>query len=64
MELARNQEMDVRVLLPYYTVMPEKYKSQLEDVFHFDLNVNGWESKYCGIKQLKYEGVTYYLLIT
>lgn len=62
MELARNQEMDVRVLLPYYTVMPEKYKSQLEDVFHFDLNVNGWESKYCGIKQLKYEGVTYYFI--
>lgn len=62
MELARNQEMDVRVVLPYYTVMPEKYKSQLEDVFHFDLNVNGWESKYCGIKQLKYEGVTYYFI--
>ncbi|MFT4146213.1 MAG: glycogen synthase GlgA [Mobilitalea sp.] len=52
---------DVRVILPCYGTMPEKYKDMLQEVVHFNLEM-GWKSSYCGIKRLILEGVTYYFI--
>lgn len=52
---------DVRVILPCYGTMPEKYKEMLEDVLYYNLSM-GWKSSYCGIKRLTLEGVTYYFI--
>lgn len=59
-ELVR-KGIDVRVVLPYFSKMPEKYKQQCEDVLYFFVDV-GWRHQYCGVKRLLLDGVTYYFL--
>lgn len=59
-ELAR-QGIDIRVVLPLHTSLSEEYKSQLEDVTHFTVNV-GWREQFCGIKKLIKNGITYYFI--
>ncbi|MBE5802562.1 MAG: glycogen synthase GlgA [Clostridiales bacterium] len=55
------QGHDVRVILPMYTAIDEKWQSQMEFVLHFDVQL-GWRRQYCGIQMLKKDGVTYYFL--
>lgn len=52
---------EVKVVLPFYTKMPEKYQSQLTDLFNFYVAV-GWRNEYCGVKVLELDGVEYYFL--
>ncbi|KRM57267.1 glycogen synthase GlgA [Ligilactobacillus animalis] len=52
---------EVKVFLPFYTKMPEKYQSQLTDLFNFYVAV-GWRNEYCGVKVLELDGVEYYFL--
>ena len=52
---------DVRVVLPKYGCIPEKYKSEMEFLFFIYVPL-GWRRKYCGVFQLKKDGVTYYFL--
>lgn len=52
---------EVRVVLPFYTTMPEKYQAKLTDLFNFYVSV-GWRMQYCGVKTLKMDGVQYYFL--
>ena len=59
-EIAK-QGIDIRVVLPYYTQMPEKYRSEVEELCHFRFQL-GVKNVYCGIKQLKMEGVIYYFI--
>ncbi|MDR0922025.1 MAG: glycogen synthase GlgA [Lactobacillales bacterium] len=59
-ELVRKGE-EVRVVLPYFTKMAERYKEQLEDVLNFEVFV-GYRKQYCGVKTLTLEGVQYYFI--
>ena len=43
---------DVRVILPLYKTMDEKWRGQLEEVLHFYVNL-GWRKQYVGIKKLE-----------
>jgi starch synthase len=52
---------DVRVILPKYMCMDEKWKSQLEYVNHFYMDLC-WRRQYVGILKLEYEGVTFYFI--
>ncbi len=52
---------DVRVILPYYSAIPQKLKDQCTYRTHFYFK-NAWRSQYCGVFEAKVEGVTYYLL--
>ncbi len=52
---------DVRVVLPKYGCIPEEYKSEMEFLFFIYVPL-GWRRKYCGVFQLKKDGVTYYFL--
>ncbi len=52
---------DVRVILPFYSAIPQKLKEQCTYRSNFFFN-NAWRSQYCGIFEAKIEGVTYYLL--
>ena len=52
---------EVKVVLPFYTKMPENYQSQLTDLFNFYVAV-GWRNEYCGVKVLELDGVEYYFL--
>ena len=59
-ELAK-QGVDVRVVLPNYSQMPEKYKEQLTEISHFRFQL-GAKNVYCGIKTLTLEGIIYYFV--
>lgn len=57
----KKEGVDVRVMLPYYSAMPEKYKGDIVDVDAFYVEM-GSNSAYCGIKQLELDGITYYFI--
>lgn len=57
----KQQGIDIRVVLPYYTSLAQQYKEQLEDVCSFEVKV-GWRKQFCGIKQLVKDDVTYYFI--
>ncbi len=52
---------DVRVVLPKYSLIPEKYREEMIKVEEVRVPV-GWRQQYCGIETLEYEGITYYFL--
>ncbi|MGG5369209.1 glycogen synthase GlgA [Enterococcus sp. AZ196] len=52
---------DIKVVLPYFTKMPDRYKEQLEDLFSYDVYV-GWRKQYCGVKYLRMNDIDYYFL--
>lgn len=55
------QGVDIRVVLPFYTQMPEQYKHQVEEIHHFRFQL-GVKNVYCGIKTLFLDGVRYYFI--
>lgn len=55
------QGVDVQVVLPFHTTMPQEYKDKLEDVLQFEVKV-GWRNQYCGVKRLIKDKVTYYFI--
>ncbi|MFV0559748.1 MAG: glycogen synthase GlgA [Enterococcus sp.] len=55
------QGVELAVVLPYFTKIPETYQRELKDVCQFQVAV-GWRKQYCGIKQLEKDGVTYYFI--
>lgn len=55
------QGVETAVVLPYFTIMPQKFKDQLEDCGNFEVHV-GWRKQYCGIKKLLLNQVTYYFI--
>ena len=54
-------EFDVRVILPKYTFIPEKYTGQMESVTHFYMKYMERDC-YVGIMTLTYEGIQYYFI--
>ena len=52
---------DIKVVLPFFTKMPQRYKDQLQDLFSYDVYV-GWRKQYCGVKYLQMNGIDYYFL--
>ena len=61
-ELAKNPDMQVAVILPYYKYgIAEHYKAQIKDEFWDYVNV-GWRHEYVGVKHLVQDNITYYFL--
>lgn len=52
---------DVRVILPKYASIPEKYERQMRHVVDYEVQL-GWRRQYCGIESLEMDGVTYYFV--
>ncbi|MBS2970191.1 glycogen synthase GlgA [Metabacillus sp. KIGAM252] len=52
---------DVRVIMPKYGQIPEKYREQMTKVKEIEVAV-GWRSQFCGIEVFEMDGVTYYFL--
>ena len=55
------QGHDVRVILPLYSAIPEKWQSQMKDECEFQVELC-WRHQYCGIKSFEYQGVTFYFV--
>lgn len=55
------QGVDIRVVAPYYSSMPERFKDSIQDLHWFTIRV-GWKTRYVGVKSLVLDGVTYYFI--
>ena len=53
--------VDVRVIMPKFGKIPEKYRENMEHVYDGELNV-AWRSKYVGLDKYELDGVTYYFV--
>ncbi|WP_020429876.1 glycogen synthase, partial [Paenibacillus riograndensis] len=53
--------VDVRVILPKYRGIPEKFVSQMEHVAALSVPV-GWRNQYCGIERIIYDGIPVYFI--
>ena len=57
------EEWDVRVVIPNYSCIPEKYRSQFQYVTHFYMCAGNYiQNKYVGILKYELDGVTYYFI--
>ncbi len=52
---------DVRVILPKYECIGQKWKDQMQYITHFYMDL-GSKNCYVGIFQLEYEGITFYFI--
>ncbi len=52
---------DVRLVIPEYRQIPEKYKERMESVCHFRTNL-AWRDRYLGVNKLEEDGVTVYFI--
>lgn len=52
---------DVRVVLPLYAAIGDQWRSQMTFVKYFYFRL-GWRSSYCGLFELKRNGITYYFV--
>ncbi len=57
------QEWDVRVVLPNYSCIPEKYRNQFSYVTHFYTGTGALvPNKYVGVLTYELDGITYYFI--
>ncbi len=57
----RKLGIDVRVIMPLYADIPDKFKSSMEFLDSFDVPI-GWKTEYCGIKYLEYDSIPFYFI--
>ncbi len=55
------EEYDVRVIIPKYMCIDQKWKDQMTYVNHFYMDLN-WRKQYVGILELEYEGIKFYFI--
>lgn len=53
--------VDMRVILPKLSFIPQEYRDQMKKVAEFNVPL-GWRNQYGGLEKLKYKGVTYYFI--
>lgn len=57
----RKNGVDVRVVIPKYKGIPDRYLEKMEPVTVTDVYV-GWRKQYCGVERLVHNGVTFYFI--
>ena len=55
------ESYDVRVIMPKYGSIPKEYTDQMNFITHINVSL-GWRNKYCGIFELKYNGIIFYFI--
>ncbi|MDD6037949.1 MAG: glycogen synthase GlgA [bacterium] len=54
---------DIRVVLPFYSCIPEKFRNECEYITNFYMGTGNYiPSKYVGIFRYKLDGITYYFI--
>ena len=59
--LSEQKEDDIRVILPLYSQVTEKYRKKMKFLGSRNIRLS-WRNQYCGIFEYKQKGVTYYFL--
>jgi starch synthase len=55
------QGVDVRVIMPKYSAIAERFQREFRHLAHFDVSV-AWRKQYCGLDEMVYQGVHYYFI--
>ena len=55
------QGADVRVVLPLYKSIKQKYQDKMQFLGEYNVDL-AWRNLYCGLYQIDYEGIVYYFL--
>ena len=55
------EEFDIRVMVPKYLAIPQKYRDRMEYVTHFYVDL-AWRSQYVGILKTELDGITFYFI--
>ncbi|MCQ2433515.1 MAG: glycogen synthase GlgA [Clostridia bacterium] len=58
---AKGDDLDIRVVLPLYQSVNEKYRKDMKLEAEFQVQL-AWRSQYCGIYSYDLQGVTYYFI--
>ena len=58
---AGGENVDVRVIMPLYKMVSDKFRAQMETVYESTVTL-GWRKIYVGIRALEYKGITYYFV--
>ncbi len=57
------ENWDIRVVIPNYSCIPERYREQFEYVTHFYMSTGSLiKNKYVGVLRYKMDGITYYFI--
>lgn len=59
--IAKNSDMDVRVMLPMYSDIPQDYRKDFKFIGNKNIPL-AWRSIYCGVFSYQLDGITYYFL--
>lgn len=59
--LAQTKDVNISVIMPFYSSIPKHLLNGIEHVCDFYLKL-GWRNKYCGIKKLIHKDITYYFV--
>ena len=54
-------QYDVRIIIPNYLCIPNKYRDKMRYITHFHMDIN-WRQQYVGIMYLEYEGIKVYFI--
>lgn len=57
----KSQGIDVRVMLPKYSDIPNSFKEEMKAIAQLTVPVS-WRQQYCGVEQLEYQGVPFYFV--
>lgn len=55
------EEFDIRVMIPNYSVISSELKEKMIYREHFYMDL-AWRNQYVGIKEVEYNGITFYLI--
>ncbi|MGI6120264.1 MAG: glycogen synthase GlgA [Desulfosporosinus sp.] len=55
------QGVDVRVILPKYSLISENFQKEFKHLAHFNVQV-AWRQQYCGLEEIIYRGIHYYFI--
>ncbi len=58
---ALSRDNDVRVVMPLYSAVSDKWRAQMKDEAIFTVSLS-WRNLYCGVKSLEKDGVKYYFI--
>lgn len=59
--LAKNDNLDISVILPMYSNIKQEFRSQFKFITNFNVSV-GWRLQYAGIFEYEYQGVKFYFI--
>ena len=57
----QKQGADVRVFLPKYSLISERFRREFKHLTHFSVPL-AWRRQYCGLEEMTYQGIHYYFI--